>query len=417
MKKLLIITGAGASVDFGMPKVSEIDVFFEEWAKDISSLKNNSNKSLYSWVKEKMIDYVEKNKSNRQEQIINFENILYTIQNIYIFLNDKNNDLYKNRLSPFANIDVSDIPDIIRFGREKKTEAYDFHFLHSYLVDKLLEYFRDKCKKLEIDKPEELLISKSFFEKLKSKFEIGIANLNYDNVILSSLSDLKTGFNKQGKFKRSLLYNGEWYFCYHLHGSVFFDMQGGDDNTEMHKICWNNNLNSKFAQNSSGRSGNYTNEGLDHLNSNIIMGLDKTNQLLREPFMSYYMQLDKLIYEADAILFIGYGFNDLHLNNTFSFIRYDKEKTRKVVVIDYASDNEDGLSFRSDAWSFGLLQTLPSNAYQMGAETTSLPQPVSFFKKRNILEKSKNKDLPLAIWYNGFIEACKNPDKILKELL
>lgn len=220
-----------------------------------------------------------------------------------------------------------------------------------------------------------------------------------------------------GEFSRDKFYNSEWNFCYHIHGSIHFDMKGGKDNTEMHKVLWNDDLTSQFSSNSSGRSGNYTSEGLDHLNSSIIAGLDKVNQILKEPFGSYYMSLDKLLYEADSILFMGYGFNDLHLNKMFPFVRYDNLKTRKVVIIDWANDDEGGLNFRHDSWSFGVFTTLPFNGFEMGDGKIREPRPALYFKKRNKLEKSSNPKYPIAVWYNGLLEACKHVDKIKKELL
>ena len=415
MKKLLIITGAGASLDFGMPSVKMIDELFENWALEILPLKTNINKSLYSWVKQKITNYFSRNPNNRLEYLLNFENILFTIQNIYSLSKDKEYSQFNNRLSSFIQFD--EFPEVIKFKKEKKADSFDFHFLHSYLVDKLLEHFRAKCNSLTETKEKEILLFKSFLDTLKTKFELGFVNLNYDNIILSTLPNLRTGFNKNGKFKRELIHTSSWNFCYHLHGSVYFDMIGGDDNTEMHKICWNENLSSIFSNNSSGRSGNITDEGIDHLSSNIITGLDKSNQLLREPFCSYFMQLDRLIYEADAILFLGYGFNDLHLNNSFPFIRYDKDKIRKVVIVDWASDDEDGLHFRHDGWSHGVFMTLPFNGFEMGTGVSSLPQPAIHFKKSKTLEKSQNHNLPLAIWYNGLIEGCKNAKTILNELI
>lgn len=414
MKKLLVITGAGASLEFGMPSVKIIDELFEKWALEILPLKNSSCESLYTWVKQKLDSYFSKNLNNRKEYLLNFENILFTIQSIYSISKDKEYSHFNNRLNSFIQID--EFPEVVKFKKEKKADSFDFHFLHSYLVDKLLESFRDKCNSLTKTKSAEISLLKSFFDTLKTKFELGFINLNYDNVILSTLQNLRTGFDNNGKFKRALVHKPSWDFCYHLHGSIYFDMKGGDDNTEMHKICWNSDLTSVFSQNSSGRSGNTTSEGVDHLSSNIITGLDKSNQLLREPFCSYFMQLDRLTYEADAILFLGYGFNDLHLNNIFPFIRYDKDKIRKVVIVDWASDNEDGLNFRHDGWSHGLFMTLPFNGYEMGTGKNSLPQPAIHFKRKKTLEKSKNPDLPVAIWYNGLLEGCKNAKKILKEL-
>lgn len=415
MKKLLIITGAGASIEFGMPSVTTIDILFEKWALEILPLKINPMESLYSWVKLKLREYVLNNdKNNKIDNILNFENLLFTIQNLYNVSKDEHWKHFNNRLKPF--IELGEFPEIVRFKKEKVADSSDFHFLHSYLVDKLLEYFREKCKTLEKEKQSELNLLKLFLNSLKEEFEIGFINLNYDNVILTALPDLKTGFeNNTGIFNREIIHNQEWNFCYHMHGSVYFDMKGGSG-VEMHKILWNNDLDSQFCQNSSGRSGNYSSEGLDHLTSNIITGLDKSNQILREPFAQYFMQLDRLIFDADSILFIGYGFNDLHLNNMFPSIRYDEKKSRKVVIIDWASENEDGLNYRNDDWAHGVFTTLPFNGLEMGVGKSSMHQPVNYFKRNKTLEKSSNNKYPLAIWYNGFLEACKHVDEIKEEL-
>jgi NAD-dependent SIR2 family protein deacetylase len=59
MKKLLIIIGAGASLDFGMPSVTEIDKLFNSWASRHLPLANNERENLYTWVKDKVIKRLE----------------------------------------------------------------------------------------------------------------------------------------------------------------------------------------------------------------------------------------------------------------------------------------------------------------------------------------------------------------------
>ena len=415
MKKLLIVVGAGASVEFGMPSVAAIDKLLEEWALGIMPIHDGVG-SLYSWFKEKYGSYAKRNERNEVWSLSNFENILFAIQSISALLKDIENGIFKSKIGGF--VEVIDFPLVKRFGKIKKADGNDLSNLHSHLIDNLLEYFRELCSKLEENKKEEINALRNFLQLLESEFEIGVINFNYDNVILSAMPSLKTGFDKDsGEFERSIVYEKNWNFCYHLHGSVHFDMKGGKNQTQMHKILWNDDLNSQFSQNSSGRNGNSTSEGLGHLNTNIIAGLDKVNQVLREPFGTYFMQLDRLAYEADAILFMGYGFNDLHLNKIMPFIRYDESKRRKVVVISWASDDEDGLSFRHDEWSSNLFATIPVNAREMGNGKNSLPQPVSYFKSSKTLEKSLNPAYPLAIWYNGMLEACNNPTRIIQELI
>lgn len=413
MKKLLVITGAGASLEFGMPSVNQIDTLLEEWSKIDFPLHSDTNKSLYSWVKEMYSNYLAKNKLPRHNNF-SFEDTLFLIQNISALGKDELRQQFKNPLNGFLKME--EFPEITSFGSVHKANSDDFYFLHSRLVDKLVQHFRVKCATLSNDKRAELDKLISFFKELKKDFSLGFINLNYDNVILSALPDLTTGFESgTGEFNRSTLYKDDWNFCYHLHGSIHFDMQG-DGEYDMHKIKWNNDIDSIFSQNSSGRNSNSTREGLSHLTSSIITGLDKTNQLLREPFGQYFMQIDRLIYEADSILFIGYGFSDSHLNSFFPFIRWDKVKTRKVVVIDWASNHGDCMHFRGDDWSNGVFKTIPVNGFEMGDGNAEIPYSIQYYKDNCLFEKSMNPKFPLAIWYGGLLEACKYPNKILQEL-
>lgn len=416
MKKLLIIVGAGASVEFNMPSVSDVDQLFKEWGLQQAPLASDPKKSLYSWTRDKLDEYVRQNNGDDRFEIVNFEQLLHTIQMIGVLASDKDHQYYRHALNPF--IELESFPDIIGFkGAIAQAKGEDFHKLHSFLVDKLLDYFRLRCRELPVNYQENIQLLRSFLETLKAHFDIGIINLNYDNVILSAMPDLKTGFDtRTGAFDRSKLYDGNWDFCYHMHGSVHFDMKG-DTDMEMHKVYWNPDLASQFAQNSSGRNSNTTSEGTRHLTTNIIAGLDKANQLLGEPFGPYFMLTDQLIYAADAILFMGYGFNDNHLNKKFLFTRYDKQKRRKVAVIDWAKDDKDGLSCRRDNWSHNLFGALPTNSREMGRWGYGDICVVKDFRKTNSLEKSSNPKLPLAVWYGGMLEACKHPDTIIAELL
>jgi len=231
------------------------------------------------------------------------------------------------------------------------------------------------------------------------------------------LPDLSTGYNREtGEFDKIKFYNDDWNFCYHLHGSVYFDMNRKGLST--HEISWNNDLSSDFDTKSQERSVDFTSEGNYNLNSTIITGLDKANQVLREPFRQYYMKIDKLIHESDAILFIGYGFNDLHLNKLFPSHRINPTKKRQVVVIDYFSDETKALIKRQDAWPHKLFETIPYNSHEMGNGSINVPpETIIEYKKNKTFEFSRNEKYPLSIWHNGFINACENMEIIKKELL
>ncbi len=413
-KKLLIIVGAGASKDFRMPSVSDIDKLFERWASRYFPIADNESKNLYTWVKDEVETHLSKNSKNEQYRVQNFEQTLFTIQNI-ASISESNYWGSHNPLNAFINF--KSFPEILSHRNKKVADGMDFQMLHGYLIDDLLRYFRKKCLELPTKKSTELASLRLFFENLKEDFELGFINLNYDNVILSALPDLSTGFNHQtGEFDTTKFYNPKWNFCYHLHGSVHFDMRdvNGIDN---HPIFWQQDLKSKFHPGAGQRNINQTSSGIKHLNSNIITGLDKPNQLLKIPFKQYFGKLDKLAYEADSFLFIGYGFSDIHLNKVFPIHRFDPKKIRKVAVIDWAFDNIDGFWYRADEWSNGLATTVRCNAVLGNGDKGILPPKVGYYKKTKTLEFSPNKELPLSIWYNGLIEACENGELIKSALI
>jgi hypothetical protein len=283
-----------------------------------------------------------------------------------------------------------------------------------YLVDELLKEIRNRCLIVQQKYKKELAILKGLLDKLDEEFEIGVVTLNHDNIILQAKPDLRTGFSPTGDFSpNEIMHSNDWRFCYHLHGSVHFDMQG--DKIDMHQIKWNSDLNSTFKQNSIGRSSQFTNEGIDAITSNIIADYNKTNQILRYPFSIYYSDMIRKINEADGFIFIGYGFNDYYLNHAFTE-SLRRNRKRPVVVIDYADDKTDCLQFNSGNWTSNLCNTILVNTDEVGIRNESLPPFMRKLKQNNLMEVSQNSNYPLALWYNGVLGICSHYDVLRKEL-
>jgi len=406
-KKILLITGAGASMDFGMPSVKEIDSLFDTWLAGILEI-DNSSMSLYKYMQDKVnVHYKSAGKIGMKE-CTNFEEILYTSMQLSSILN---RDI-KNSLNIFVKLD--EFPKIKRYSISKNIDGSDFSFMAGYLVDKLLEDFRKKCLNVQQNYKNQLDILKKLFNELNNDFEIGVVTLNYDNILLQAKPDLRTGFLQSGDFSPDDIINSNgWNFCYHLHGSVHFDMQG--NKLDMHQIKWNNDLRSTLKQNSIGRGSQFTNEGIDIITSNIIAGYNKTNQILRYPFSIYYSDMIRKINEADGFIFIGYGFNDYHINRAFkeSLIRNRK---RSVVVIDYADDKTDCLEYSDKNKTYNLCYTIPVNTDEVGIRNESIPPSMSKLKRENLMEVSKNPNYPLALWYNGLLDICNHYDVLRNEL-
>ena len=136
MKKLLIVVGAGASVEFGMPSVWAVDKLFEGWAQERVPLTGSEQGNLYSWVKKRVTDYVSQNSKNRVDGIINFERLLYTIQTLGALAGDVEKQQFANWLNAFGHLIA--FPKIKMRDKEKIAEGEDFWLLHSRLLDALL---------------------------------------------------------------------------------------------------------------------------------------------------------------------------------------------------------------------------------------------------------------------------------------
>ena len=406
-KKLLLITGAGASIDFGMPSVKEIDSLFDNWLLGELEI-DGSNMTLYKYLQDRIDAYYMSRDKIGMKKCTNYEEVLYTSMQLSSILTNYK----KTPLNVFVKLET--FPKIKKFTESKNIEGHDFSLMVGYVVDKLLEDFRGRCLMVQQNYKNEFDALKGLLDKLNDEFEIGIVTLNYDNVILQAKPDLKTGFSPTGDFSPDeIIRSNDWRFCYHLHGSVHFDMQG--DKIDMHQIKWNYDLNSKFENNSMGRNYQFTNEGIDAITSNIIAGYNKTNQILRYPFSLYYSDMIRKINEADGFIFIGYGFNDYHLNHAFreSLIRNRK---RPVVIIDYADNNTDCLQFNSGNWTYHLCYTIPVNTYEVGIRNKSIPPSMQQLKQNNLMEVSNDLDYPLALWYNGLLGICSHYDVLRNEL-
>lgn len=408
MKKLLIILGAGSSLDFGMPSVTEIDRLFTKWATQYHWwFEKGKQHSLYSWTKE-LIKIQRTNSNNDSiDYPISFEDVLFEMQSICSIFD--NNIL----LSQFTNRES--LPEITNYlGLKGKASSEDFFKNTAFLNDRLLVHMRKLSESMKSEKIKELQLLSNFVKKLKQEFTINVINLNYDNVFLSACPEFETGFEGEtGIFNPNSIYESTSDYCYHIHGSVHIDFVDQD------KAIWKSDLNSDFKLGSSNFAPLVSSEGNRYRVSSIVLGLDKINQIHREPFKHYFFKSGHLVNEADSILYVGYGFNDNYLNDLIISNLKASDKTRNIVVVDYKDFGYPSLwTGGTNNWGLRLLQTNFTGNYQMGngAPNHYMPNDVDYYKKRNLFEHSLDPKIKLNVWYNGFIEAIKRPDLIIAHL-
>lgn len=406
-KKLLIIVGAGASIDFGMPSVGDVDKLLDKHAGETYPLSSDPASNLYRYCRDMINMYYGGSPKPALRKWTNFEEVLYQINLLISYVSDP----WRLRGSN-ALLRASFLPDVLEFDRVKSSDESVLRRLVNTLMDRLVDHFIDACETAITSKAAKVVELGKFLTAMRDEFEIGVVSLNYDNLITQALPGLHTGFNSAGEFvPMSVLTRTEWNFIYHLHGSVHFAMTGTPH--DIHGITWAPSPLKNHAVHADGRNSQDSMEGTPYPMSPFVAGYGKTQQILRQPFRTYFAQVNRLAHEADSMLFLGYGFSDLHLNSAFSEAR---NRARPIVIVDWASDKQDSLAFRQDNWSHNLFKTLPTNAGQMSRPGHIAAASVAELKEEYEFEVSNNPDYPLAVWYNGMLEACRHPEKVLTHL-
>jgi hypothetical protein len=268
-----------------------------------------------------------------------------------------------------------------------------------FLIAELAGHVRGLCRNIDSrgDAADEY---GALFRGLRSAFDVGIYNLNYDTAALAAWPDAFTGFNEAGAFDPNGIHQrSRWDFIYHLHGSVHHSLVGefGD------AICWRQDLEGKFFDDHHGQSSDKRSEGREFPKTTLVAGGFKLDQLLVEPFQSMHAALVRHVYAADAILIGGYGFRDVHVNRALRN-RLAIAGGPPVMVLDRAGDNTDPMEGRQDTWALELCATLGANGYFFKEHGTSLPRMPSELADNESFEV----DAPhhVAIWYGGFTAAA-----------
>jgi hypothetical protein len=412
-RKLLVVVGAGASIEFGMPSVDRVAGILSTAAQEYYPLHADGSTNLYKYLENAVTPIGE---PNRLSRIPNFEEILYSV---FALAAAFQAGRFTSPLGAFVT--AKPLPDVNWMEFQRKTVGPELlrQFGH-FLVDALLDSFRGSCRTVYTDKKAELAKLQAFFRALAKEFQISVVTLNYDDIIYRSAPGLETGFDESGRFvDERILLRKTWPCILHLHGSVHFNMR--DDYSDflgfggLHDIHWQDNLDEQFNQNAAGRSSFSTIEGLDFPTSSIIAGYGKTTQILRRPFRTYYAEIDRLAATCDAVLFLGYGFSDIHLD--LAFEKFRDHRHRPAVVIDFAQDNamtangaEMSAEYQTVPRVLDLLRTLKHTMTWLGH---TFPNRVARLKAAKEFEISNNPDTPLAIWYNGMLAACDNIEKVM----
>lgn len=395
-KRLLVILGAGSSIDKGMPSVSEIDTLMARCAREFAETRTSTN--FYDQVWRALEKHLAAGfQSDRQSP--NFERALGDLLALMHWVRPSPEGsalatVLKQKQPP-PNLSFAE-PD--RYGPyiEVKTTI---GYLHKCLAAEM----RQRCREMPTNHPA-LGQWREMLQALRARFDVVIYNLNYDTVALSAWPEAFTGFNDKGRFQPAAVHRRDWEGIFHLHGSVHFSLAGASSD----HIVWRDNLSTDFIV-SDDRVADYASDGRDFLPTTLITGGFKLDQILTEPFQTYRAALNRDATLADAILIGGYGFGDAHVNRALRGALAFSSTRPPVLVLDTANDKTLPMDNRQDSWARGLRNALHTTSPYVG-EGMSVPERPATLLKAGRCEFAKAH--PVAIWYGGFSGAVSAIDRL-----
>ena len=409
--KLLAILGAGSSIPCGMPSVGDIDCQMKDWSREwkpTTGLSDDAGTGVFNDLWEIVEGYY---RSNHYGIGANYERVLGEMTALASWLTP----------SPFGNALRAALQDgapVSAFAWPRDCTEPNFYRKlimeqQAFLLGKLADYIRARSKSL--DTASSIFAAyKKMFLRLRGQFDVGIYNLNYDTVARSAWPEAFNGFISNGVFDPLCVsLRKEWGFIYHLHGSVHHSIKSP------HKLSlvWKDDLTSAFLDHHA-LAPDMAQDFRPIPLTTLIAGGFKSDQILTDPYQTFYSALVRHVHEADAILIAGYGFGDLHVNRVLRnrFERHaDDAALPQVVVLEKSNRTKlQTASIQShDFWAYQLTHTL-STRFRMTNGHRNRQLTVDEFIRRQDFETDQYGRV--AIWHDGFIEALNSLDEIAKRL-
>ena len=410
--RLLVILGAGSSISCGMPSVGEIDKLMRRWARE--------------WKPEPPVD--------SETDVFN---LLWGMAESYYGRNHycirPNYEMVLGEMTALASW-VSPPPfgnPLIRTLESSAPAAALAPLLECSnpnharnlivgqqvsMFESLVAHMRERSNELEVQSPE-FLDYQRLLLKLREHFELGIYNLNYDTVALNAWPKAFLGFDGYGKFDPVCVnQRRDWGFIYHLHGSVHHCIS---HRISRPWIVWKDNLEDTFCDSGVPQAGMA--QGFRPMPpTTLIAGGFKLDQLLPDPYQTYYSSLVRNVHEANAILLGGYGFGDLHVNRALRnrFEGPDDVRPHPRVVILAKSCPERYRTARLEGhqfWSWELTHTLKTTFADGSGFPSKDDRRVGELIERDEFETDRTSRT--AIWHDGFCEALRAADRVTEWLL
>lgn len=316
-KRAVVIFGAGASVEYGIPATAPLTKKITEKINNDPRFKGLKVAEVYNYVKDTLEKYY------GDENQAHFERIYHVVHELFAhYHHDKAVSKFLPVMAPFLSA-------------ENHFEQVDFLATVKAIIEIIYAEASVACDSKDVD----LTSLRNFFSYLEAQYIPRIYTTNYDNFVDKAIENkYSTGFTR--KFNNCKLFDSKSFFktwnepcLYHLHGSIHMGYVTPETlNTEIGELAWYDDTKDALQNAFITASGISRMDGTMFERTSIITGLEKLGRLQQNPYAFYYSQLSRDIMEADVIFVIGSGLADLHINKWLHEVRKNKPKTPLVLV-------------------------------------------------------------------------------------
>ncbi len=397
-KRALILTGAGASIDFGAPSTTCLTNSVERKILADGWMQRCGGDQAWSEIRETLSRYFSDGADGLlSPNAVNFEHIYHCAHELL------------STFEPSKGAAREFLPVLVPFI-ERRT-ALDAEALRQ-LVTRIAAFIFAEISAV-CEHGSDLSLLTTFLETLRRDHTVRIYTTSYDNFLLRAAPDLHTGFDSR-RHPGAKPFDGKAFWstfqrdsAFHLHGSVHlsFGFPHAPD-ADLGSLYWYDDPAVALQNSNHTGSDERRMDGGGTVRTVIITGLDKLSSLQRQPFSHYYASMARDAMEADIIFVIGSGLGDLHLNTWLGQARR-RDPPPPLVFVDYWSD-----SFRS-ATAFGLDRKEIEMVHELRMPFTD--HGLVDYGTGWCLDKRRT----CAIWDKGFrafLTASDELDHVLEEL-
>lgn len=384
-KRALIIAGAGASVEYGIPITSAFTADITNKINNSDYYKGQGITEAYNYVKDTLVNYY------KNEGDAHFERIYHALHELYAHhYIDGAVAKYSPVMAPF-------------FATQHPYSQIQILGAAKAIIEIIYTQVSSVCDTNTLD----LAPLKNFFDKVQQQYTPRVYTTNYDNFFLKATEGKYfTGFTR--KHEDLNLFDGKIFFehwndpsLFYMHGSIHLGSPPVTTSAvEIGDLAWFEDTSEALKHAFITASGVPRMDGSMIERTSIITGLEKLGRLQQNPYAYYYSEFSRDAMAADVIFVLGSGLADLHINKWIHEARLANPET-PIIFVGYWQDGE--MQTGSDL-EISLIHDLRVEVFGFSSDQKEWNN-WTIFKKNNA-----------AVWKSGF-HSFLNQNDDLNDLL